>query len=117
VQRHVHVLEDALIATCAQLGVAATRRPDAIGVWVGGEKIASIGVGVRRGVTFHGVALNVTCDLAYFDHVVPCRESGLRFTSVACVLGTALTVAEVALVLRDCFAAVCGYTDVTTVGV
>jgi lipoate-protein ligase B len=117
VQWHVHLLEDVLIATCAYLGVEAARRLDAIGVWVGAEKIASIGVGVRRGVTYHGVALNVACDLTYFGHVVPCRESALRFTSLARLLATAPTVETTAVIFRDCFAAVFGYTDVATVGV
>jgi lipoate-protein ligase B len=85
--RDVHLylrrLEEVIIATCADLGVSAHRHPSATGVWVGDAKIASIGVGLRRWVTFHGLALNVTTDLAYFEAIVPCRIPGLRVTSLA----------------------------------
>jgi lipoyl(octanoyl) transferase len=95
VHRYVRTLEAALIATCAQCGVDAVAPQGQTGVWVGDRKIASIGIGVRRGVAYHGVALNVSTDLSYFAHIVPCRSSGLAVTSVAEILGAAPPVAAV----------------------
>ncbi|HVN84617.1 MAG TPA: lipoyl(octanoyl) transferase LipB [Candidatus Binatia bacterium] len=84
VHRYLRRLEDVIIGTCADFGVDAHRHPTATGVWVGGQaKIASIGVGIRRWVTFHGLALNVSTDLRYFEAIVPCRMPGLRLTSLA----------------------------------
>jgi lipoyl(octanoyl) transferase len=88
---YVHRLEDAVIATLAELSIPAQKNPAAVGVWVedGGElaKICAIGVRVSRGVTLHGVALNVTTDLAYFDLIVPCGLPGKRVTSLQRLLG------------------------------
>jgi lipoyl(octanoyl) transferase len=86
----VRRIEEALIRTCADFGIAAQRVPGLTGVWVseGREKIAAIGVHISRGVTSHGFALNVTTDLAYFDLIVPCGISGKPVTSMARVLGS-----------------------------
>lgn len=116
VQRYVHQLEDALIATCARYDVAAGRRGDAIGVWADGGKIGSVGIGVRRGVAYHGVALNVSPDLSYFAQVVPCREASLRFTALAHALRVTPPLEAVAQTFRDCFAAIFGYREVRTLG-
>lgn len=93
VHAHLRSLEAALIASLDELGVAARRVPGWTGVFVdpagqseraGRErKLASIGVGVRRWVTFHGFALNVTIDLAGFDSIVPCGLRNVEMTSVA----------------------------------
>lgn len=83
----VHALEGWLIAALARLGVMARREPARIGLWVGHgadeAKIAAIGVRIRRWVTFHGFAVNVSPDLSHFDGIVPCgiREYGV--TSLA----------------------------------
>ena len=70
---HLRALEEALIATVAAYGVAAARRPPYTGIWVGGAKLAAIGVKLAAGgVTTHGAALNVTTDLSWFAEVVPC---------------------------------------------
>lgn len=87
VHAYVRALEAALVATCAQLGVAAIAPSGQTGVWVGDRKIAAIGIGVRRGVAYHGIALNVSTDLTYFAHIVACRTPGLATTSLAEVLG------------------------------
>jgi lipoate-protein ligase B len=116
VQRYVHLLEQVLIATCSRFGVDAQRGGDNIGVWTRGRKIGSVGIGVRRGVAYHGVALNVAPDLSYFEQVVPCREASLRFTALAQALPLAPSIAAVAAVFRDCFAETFGYREVTTVG-
>jgi lipoyl(octanoyl) transferase len=89
VHRYVRSLEDIVIGVCADLGVAAQRRATLPGAWVGAAKIASIGIGIRRWTTFHGVALNVSTDLRFFAPVVACRMPDLRFTSLALELGAA----------------------------
>jgi len=85
-QRDVHAylraLEDVLIAALAEFGLGAGRNPGYTGVWVGDEKIGAIGVKVSRWVTTHGFALNVTCDLDWFQHIVPCGIRGRRVTSL-----------------------------------
>lgn len=116
VQRYVHLLEETLIATCARFDVAAGRRGDAIGVWAGGRKIASVGIGVRRGVAYHGIALNVSPELRYFEQIVPCREAALRFTALAETAPTTPSLETAARTYRDCFAEVFGYREVTTIG-
>lgn len=81
---HVRRMEGALIDTCADLGVAADRVPGRSGVWIEGQrKIAAIGVRVSRGVTMHGFALNVDCDLSWFTRIVPCGIPDAGVTSVS----------------------------------
>lgn len=80
---YLRSLEEALIVTLDGLGLGAGRQDGLTGVWVGDRKIASIGVHVKRWVTLHGFALNVTTDLALFDVVVPCGIPGVVMTSVA----------------------------------
>jgi lipoate-protein ligase B len=87
VHRYIHRLEDVLIEVCGEFGIAATRRAGLTGVWVDAAKIASIGVGVRRWTTFHGIALNVSTDLRFFTEIVPCRMPEIRMTSMAVQLG------------------------------
>lgn len=90
----VRVLEGALIETCAALGVAAARRDGHPGCWVDAEsaaprKIGALGLRVERGVTYHGIALNVTVDLTDFDLIDPCGMPGVASTSIAAELGPA----------------------------
>ncbi len=82
VHAYLRALEEVLIATLADLDVAGERKPGYTGVWVGEEKIGAIGVKVSRWVTTHGFALNVTSDLGWFRHIVPCGLAGKRVTSV-----------------------------------
>jgi lipoate-protein ligase B len=80
-------LEGALIRLLAGYGIAAERSDGRTGVWVGEQKIASIGIAVSRWVSFHGFALNVAPDLHYFDLIHPCGLRGIRMTSIAERLG------------------------------
>jgi lipoyl(octanoyl) transferase len=88
---YVRSLQDAVIDCLGRCMLKATLDPDAVGVWVEDRgqlaKICSIGVRVRRGVTLHGVALNVETDLKYFDLIVPCGLEGRPVTSVRKTLG------------------------------
>ena len=86
----------ALAAAAADLGVAGARveRGERTGVWVGGAKLAAIGMRVTRGVTMHGFALNCTTDLARFQAIVPCGLPDAPACSLSSVLGRTVTVAE-----------------------
>ena len=88
VHAYLRALEEALIATLADFSVAAGRKRGYTGVWVGEAKIGAIGVKVSRWVTTHGFALNVTCDLDWFGHIVPCGLRGKAVTSIERVDGT-----------------------------
>jgi len=98
---YVRALEQAIIETLADYGIAAGRIPKLTGVWVGERKIAAIGVHLSRWVTSHGFALNVHTDLSYFQYIVPC---GLTkpVTSMA-QLGVRAGVKEVGQVLAGHF--------------
>jgi len=78
----LRTLEEALILTVGDFGLEGTRDPRNTGCWVNGRKIASIGVAVRRWVTYHGVALNVTTDLGFFRRFDPCGLAPELFTSM-----------------------------------
>jgi lipoyl(octanoyl) transferase len=78
----VHMLEDWLIAALARLGAQGERREGQIGVFVGGAKIASIGIRLRRWVSFHGASLNVDPDLEHFSGIVPCGLANTPVTSL-----------------------------------
>ena len=83
VRWYVRGLEEVLIGALADLGIAAERRPGLTGVWVGPRKIGSIGVAIRRWVTWHGFALNVAPDVSGFAAITPCGIDGVVMTSVA----------------------------------
>jgi lipoate-protein ligase B len=85
--RFLRDLEQSLIDALAGWGLEGERQPGRTGVWVAGEKIASIGVGVRRWVSYHGFALNVAPDLRYFELIHPCGLQGISMTSLASRLG------------------------------
>lgn len=88
-RRYVQDLQEVLVRVLRDLGVAASprHRTEEIGVWVGDEKIASLGVHVSRWITTHGFALNLATDLSFFDGIVPCGLEGVRMTSVEAVTG------------------------------
>jgi lipoyl(octanoyl) transferase len=83
VRWYVRTLEAVLIDALGDLGIQARRRDGLTGVWVGPRKIGSIGVAIRRWVTWHGFALNVGADLAGFGAITPCGIEGVVMTSVA----------------------------------
>lgn len=100
VSGYVHRLEDAIISMLAGYHIPAEKDPKAVGVWTGDNgqlaKIAAIGVRIRRGVSMHGLALNVSTDLRYFDLIVPCGLVGRRVTSMEKLLGNASPTMEAA---------------------
>ncbi|MGH7860184.1 MAG: lipoyl synthase, partial [Candidatus Binatia bacterium] len=100
--RDVHLylrkLEEVLIRTLGHFGLEGKRIAGKTGVWVGAgrwRKIASVGIGVRRWITLHGFALNVSTDLSWFEAIVPCGIEGLEMTSIARELGEEVAVGRV----------------------
>jgi lipoyl(octanoyl) transferase len=98
---YIRVLERACIATLAKWGVSSHAREGLTGVWVDAAKddeapmkIAAIGVGSRRWVTYHGIAVNISTDLAAFERVTPCGIAGCRVTSLAELVPSPPTVEE-----------------------
>lgn len=88
-RRYVRILEAAIIDSAAAFGVATGRLEGQPGVWIDGErKLAAIGVRVKRGVTTHGLALNVNTDLTWFDEMIPCGIGDKEVTSLARELGS-----------------------------
>ena len=79
----VSLIEESIVATAAHWKVTAYPRPDAPGVYVDGRKLASLGLRIRRGCSFHGLALNVDMDLEPFRRINPCGYAGLEMTQLA----------------------------------
>jgi lipoyl(octanoyl) transferase len=112
VRRFVHDLEEWLIRTLAQVNVKGERREGRVGIWVargGGreDKIAAIGVRVRRWVTFHGVSLNVDPELSHFTGIVPCGIAEHGVTSLV-DLGIPVSMADADVALKQAFQEVFG---------
>jgi lipoyl(octanoyl) transferase len=117
VRAFVAALEEWIIRTLAAFNVRGERREDRVGVWVKRpdkgagfeDKIAAIGVRLRRWVSFHGIAINVEPDLTHFSAIVPCGVADPRFGVTSLVdLGHPLTMADVDVALRRAFAEVFG---------
>jgi lipoyl(octanoyl) transferase len=115
VRAHVARLEHWMILTLARFNVTGERRPGRVGIWVdrgphpqGGhreDKIAALGVRVRHWIAYHGVALNVDCDLGHFAGIVPCGIAEPRYGVTSLLdLGITATMPEVDAILRDTFA-------------
>lgn len=82
----VTLIEDSIVALLGEYGIEAAARADAPGVYVDGDKIASLGLRVRRGCSYHGLSLNVDMDLEPFQRINPCGYEGLQVTSMARLL-------------------------------
>jgi lipoate-protein ligase B len=109
VQRFVHDLEEVLIRTTRGFGIESVRVDGHPGAWVGGRKVASIGVAVTNWVTFHGFALNVNVDLSYFALIKPCGLDPNKITSMKQVLGREIPLEEVKAEVIMRFTEVFGY--------
>jgi lipoyl(octanoyl) transferase len=107
-------LEEVLIRTAADFGLAAGRVKGYSGVWVGDRKLAAIGVRISRWVTSHGFALNVATDLAGFDLIVPCGIADRGVTSLSALLGRDVETAGVEARVAGHFADVFGRDVVAT---
>ena len=94
-------IENSLIDLLAQYDIAAQAKPDAPGVYVGDKKIASLGLRIRRGCSFHGLALNVDMDLQPFQRINPCGYAGLHMSQLREETQQPVDMAEVGVRLRD----------------
>lgn len=118
VRKYVNQLEEWIILTLAEFGIKGERREGRVGVWVvrpdrpplpdgspAEDKIAAIGVRIRRWVTFHGISINVEPDLTHFNGIVPCGISDYGVTSLV-DLGIPVTMTDVDIALRETFSQV-----------
>lgn len=94
-------IERSLIDLLASYGVKAAAKPDAPGVYVDGAKIASLGLRIRNGRSFHGLALNVDMDLQPFQRINPCGYAGMAMTQLVDQAAESVTIAQVSARLRE----------------
>lgn len=97
-------IETAIISTLQRFGIEAYIKEKMIGVWTESGKICSIGVAVKKWVSFHGFALNVNTDLSYFDLIVPCGLKNVEMTSMEKILGRQVEMNEVTKSIVTSFA-------------
>jgi len=103
-RKFFHDMEEAVIQTCARFGVETIRRPGHPGVWVDeSRKICSMGIGVRRWVTYHGLALNVGRDVSLFEMITLCGIQGARPTSLSAEAGRDISIEEAKNVFAEEF--------------
>lgn len=100
---YLRQLEEVVIRAVASVGIVADRNPGKTGVWTDGRKLASIGVHARQWVTWHGVAMNVTTDLSYFDVMVPCGIADVTMTSVQAELARRGTAPDAVALTQQLF--------------
>lgn len=95
VSAYIHILEDIMLLTAADSGVTAVRDERNRGIWVGDNKIGSVGIRIRHGISFHGLALNVNLSLEPFRWVRPCGLMGVGVSSLQQELGTKISMERV----------------------
>jgi lipoate-protein ligase B len=100
---YVHMLEETIIQTLEDFDIRAGRAPQHRGVWVEDLKVAALGVAIRRWVSFHGFALNVSPNLDHYCHINPCDLAHEQVTSMASLLGEPVGMAEVTKKLLSTF--------------
>ena len=111
-RRFVENLEQSVITYLGEaFGLKATVDPNHPGVWVNDHKIAALGIAVKQRVTMHGLALNVNTDLAKFDNIIPCGITDRGVTSLACILGRPIDLADVRRGLAIAIAQQYGFVD------
>ncbi len=113
VRELVTSIEQTIVATLAHYQIESAAKPDAPGVYVNGNKIASLGLRVRRGCSFHGLALNVAMDLAPFQRINPCGYQGLAMTQMKDLLPNPPALEDVQTQLVAEFARKLGYETCT----
>lgn len=109
VRGYLRDLETVVMMLLKRYGIDAGRQPGLTGVWVGDEKIAAIGVAVKRWVSYHGLALNVSPDMSHFDLIVPCGLRDKPVTSMARAGGSDVSMSQVKGDLVECLCEVFGF--------
>ena len=117
VHRYLHRLEQVIIDVLESFGLEGARRPPFTGVWTGDRKICAIGIAVKRGVTYHGAALNVAPDLDYFRRIVPCGLEWAQVTSIEREVGRSVDMETVKSLLAQGFCRRFGYMGLIRNGV
>jgi len=112
VHRYLRNLEMSTIRTLSDFGLEGTRRPPYTGIWIDNRKIAAIGIAVRRGITYHGLALNVNTNLSYFNRIIPCGLAWADVTSMAKELGAEQNLAAVRYRFLHHFTKLFGYSKI-----
>ena len=118
VRLHVRRLEEGIIRLLERLGLAGRRIGGMTGVWAGDgddektEKVAAIGIAVRKWVSYHGFALNVCCDLSQFDSIVPCGLTDRSVTSLQKLLARPVSTEEIRPPLVQCVADALGFSSI-----
>ncbi|WP_314188684.1 lipoyl(octanoyl) transferase LipB [Yersinia massiliensis] len=110
VRQLVTAIENTVIQTLAKVGIESQARPDAPGVYVGQQKICSLGLRIRRGCSFHGLALNIAMDLEPFQRINPCGYAGMQMTQVS-ALKTGTSVTDIQPILVREFIQQLGYPE------
>jgi len=109
VHGYLRDLEAVVIALLGRLGIDAHRRQGLTGVWAGDGKIAAVGVAVRRWVTYHGLALNVSPNMSHFDLIVPCGLRDQSVTSMAALGRSDVSISQLKSILVGCLCEVFGF--------
>ena len=104
VRSYLRNLEAVMVQVLADYGLSGEGSPGYAGVWVGDEKVVAIGVAIKRNVSFHGFAMNVSTDLSHFSYIVPCGIQDKGVTSLSQLLGRTVTLVEVKPKLLKAFA-------------
>ncbi len=104
----VNALEEVMLQTVEVWGIKAERNSTNHGIWVGNQKLGSIGIALRKGISFHGLALNVNLDLTPFTWIQPCGLQGVQMTSMAKELSNAVSMSEVREVIKEKFQLIFG---------
>lgn len=102
----VNMLEEIVILTLNEFNIKALRKKGMRGVWVGDEKIASIGLAVTKNITYHGIAINVCPDMSFFDCINPCGLSGVQMCSMEGILKDKVSISEVKKVFLTVFSSI-----------
>jgi len=110
--RYLRRLEDAVIEFLGKYSVPAVRSNGKTGVWVGGRKIASIGVGAANWITYHGLSINVNVDLGFFSMIHPCGFKNVEMESLARILGKSVDMDEAKRSLVSSFNGIFDFGDV-----
>ncbi|CRY54830.1 lipoate-protein ligase B [Yersinia intermedia] len=110
VRQLVTAIENTVIQTLAKVGIESQARPDAPGVYVGQQKICSLGLRIRRGCSFHGLALNIAMDLEPFQRINPCGYAGMQMTQVS-ELKIGISVTDIQPILVQEFIQQLGYPE------
>lgn len=95
IRSYISQLEQIIINILEEFNIKAVKKTGYIGIWVEDAKIASIGVGVKRGISLHGFAINICTDLDYFSYIVPCGIKNLKMTSIEKVLNREVSLKKV----------------------